>query len=109
MELSERLYNLEKNEKNLITSILEREMRREKILEARNREIKLKEKVEKAAALRTEKAAAGGEEEEEEDLVKKAEEDFWSMIANERADLEKRKAKANKLKLIDTKESEEKK
>ena len=71
-------------------------MRREKILEGRNREIKLKEKLEKAAALRAEKAAATEEKEVEEDLVSKAEEDFWSMISNERANLEKKRAKAKK-------------
>ena len=97
VELSERLHLLQKNEKNLITAILEREMRREKILEARNREIKLKEKMERAAALRAEKAAGGEEKEGEEDLVKKAEEDFWSMVATERANLEKKRAKAKKL------------
>ena len=88
---------LQKNEKNLITAILEREMRREKILEARNRELKLKEKMEKAAALRAEKVAGGEEREGEEDLVKKAEEDFWSMVSAERANLEKKRANAKKL------------
>ena len=97
VELSERLHVLQKNEKNLITAILEREMRREKILEARNRELKLKEKMEKAAALRAEKVAGGEEREGEEDLVKKAEEDFWSMVSAERANLEKKRANAKKL------------
>ncbi|KAI6651512.1 hypothetical protein LOD99_5120 [Oopsacas minuta] len=96
VELSDRLHTLQKNEKTLITAILEREMRREKILEGRNRELKLKEKMEKAAALRAEKAAATEEREEEENLVKKAEEDFWSTISTERNNLEKRRAKAKK-------------
>ena len=96
---------LQKNEKNLITAILEREMRREKILEARNRELKLREKMERAAAMRAEKTAAGEERGEEEDSVKKAEEDFWSMVSSERASLEKRRAKARK-QSSDTEEQE---
>ena len=102
VELSDRLYGLQKNEKNLVSAILEREMRREKILEGRNREIKLKEKLEKAAALRAEKTAATEEKEAGEDPVSKAEEDFWSMISTERANLEKKRAKAKKQAVSDT-------
>ncbi|WP_411023593.1 hypothetical protein, partial [Salmonella sp. s51228] len=55
VELSESLYNLQKNEKNSVTAIFERETRREKILEARNREIKLKMKLDKTAKIKGEK------------------------------------------------------
>lgn len=42
LELSEGFWSQPKNEKNLITAMFERETHREKILEARAREIKLK-------------------------------------------------------------------
>lgn len=44
LELSDNLCTLQRNEKALVTAMFERETRREKILEARNRELKLKEK-----------------------------------------------------------------
>ncbi|CAH8649214.1 unnamed protein product [Schistosoma curassoni] len=42
LELSEGFWNQPKNEKSLVTAMFERETHREKILEARNREIKLR-------------------------------------------------------------------
>uniref|UniRef100_G3VY15 Dynein axonemal intermediate chain 2 n=1 Tax=Sarcophilus harrisii TaxID=9305 RepID=G3VY15_SARHA len=44
LEVSEGLCTLQRNEKNTMSSIFERETRREKILEARHREMRLKEK-----------------------------------------------------------------
>ena len=65
--------------------MFERETRREKILEGRRREFKLKQKQVVAAGGKGGGGGGGGEEggggEDEEDLVAKAEEDFWAAIA----------------------------
>ena len=60
--------------------IFERETRREKILEGRRREIKLKQKQAAAGGKAAEGGGGEGEPEGEEDLVTKAEEDFWAAI-----------------------------
>lgn len=49
VELSDNLCTLQPNEKALVTAMFERESRREKILEARHREMRLKERVKSAA------------------------------------------------------------
>ena len=49
VELSDNLCALQTNEKALVTAMFERESRREKILEARHREMRLKERVKSAA------------------------------------------------------------
>ncbi|XP_036197654.1 dynein intermediate chain 2, axonemal [Myotis myotis] len=81
LEVSPGLCNLQRNEKNTASSIFERETRREKILEARHREMRLKEK-----------GKAEGREEEPreeevsinlEELVAKAEEEFFNVIYSE--------------------------
>lgn len=86
LELSEGLYTLQRNEKNLVTNMFERETRREKILDARHREMKLKE--------RTKSGQDGKDEDEgkphgedaapDEDFYGKAEKDFWEIIEQER-------------------------
>merc|ERR1712110_742185 len=85
LELSEGLYNMARNEKNLVTAMFERETRREKILDARQKEIRLKERS------KTEGSKAEGEDEkaeeepyEEEDLYEKAEKEFFSIIEAEK-------------------------
>ncbi|PAA61501.1 hypothetical protein BOX15_Mlig008431g2, partial [Macrostomum lignano] len=86
VELSEGFYAQNRNERNLVNTIFERETRREKILEARHREMKLKEK-----------KGGGGDDEEEhgeeqgEDLMAKAEQDFFAAIENEKKLRERRK------------------
>ncbi|GAB1598530.1 dynein intermediate chain 3, ciliary [Argonauta hians] len=45
LDISNRFYLLQKNEKNIITEIFDRETKREKILEARHKELKLKVKL----------------------------------------------------------------
>ncbi|XP_029636674.1 dynein intermediate chain 3, ciliary-like isoform X1 [Octopus sinensis] len=47
LELSNRFYTMQKNEKNIITEIFERETKREKVLESRLREQKLRVKLTK--------------------------------------------------------------
>ncbi|OAF64866.1 Axonemal dynein intermediate chain 2, partial [Intoshia linei] len=48
LRLSDGLVNMQRNEKALVSSIFERETRREKIIETRHREMKLKERVKSA-------------------------------------------------------------
>lgn len=98
----------------VITQIFEREVKREKILEGRRREIKLKLKQQGAAA-----ASGGGGlvvvqssgylyslllcrdhggDDEEGDPIVKAEEDFWDNISQARKDIaakEKKRAEAS--------------
>nr|XP_048302125.1 dynein axonemal intermediate chain 2 isoform X2 [Myodes glareolus] len=81
LEVSSSLSTLQRNEKNIASSIFERETRREKILEARHREMRLKEK-----------GKAEGKDDEQKDeemalnleeLVAKAEEEFFEVIFSE--------------------------
>jgi len=113
LELSEGLYTMARNEKNLVTAMFERETRREKILDARQKEIRLKERSKTEGSKMTvysvrssarsqldsrlsdrNLASAEGEEGdkekgdeepyEEEDLYEKAEKEFFSIIESEK-------------------------
>jgi len=88
LELSEGLYTLQRNEKNLVTNMFERETRREKILDARHREMKLKERnksgMEGGKEEGQEKHADEDEGPPEEDLYAKAEKDFFDIIEGEK-------------------------
>ncbi|CAL8102283.1 unnamed protein product [Calicophoron daubneyi] len=94
LELSEGFWTQPKNEKNLITAMFERETHREKILEARHREIRVKKN----------KALAGEEEaymaeldidpKEAADLVRQAEEQFFETIEKKRKEREMKEAAA---------------
>lgn len=93
LEVSSSLSTLQRNEKNIASSIFERETRREKILEARNREMRLKEKG---------KAEGKDDDQKEEEaaldldeLVSKAEEEFFDVIFSE---LKRKEAEALKKK-----------
>ncbi|XP_055096748.1 dynein axonemal intermediate chain 2 isoform X1 [Symphalangus syndactylus] len=95
LEVSPGLSTLQRNEKNIASSMFERETRREKILEARHREMRLKEK-----------GKAEGRDKEQtseelavdlEALVSKAEEEFFDIIF---AELKKKEADAIKLKPV---------
>ncbi|XP_067928914.1 dynein intermediate chain 3, ciliary-like [Watersipora subatra] len=95
LELSDGLISLQRNEKQLVTAMFERETRREKILEARHREMKLKERTKSKGAGEKEDEEKD-EVEDEEDLVKKAEEEFFETIEHavklrEKKEAEKRK------------------
>ncbi|CAH1987613.1 unnamed protein product [Acanthoscelides obtectus] len=61
VEFSENLSVCNKNDKMLLTAMFERETRREKILEARNREIRLKLKTKAQADEGAGEGAEGGE------------------------------------------------
>ncbi|BHF69983.1 Dynein intermediate chain 2, axonemal [Sparganum proliferum] len=118
LELSEGFYTMNKTEKNNIGLMFDRETHREKILEARQRELKLKEKA-KAAAAAADGGAEGGEDGGKaegggggggaaaaatgedapltpEELIKKAEEDFFQMIEQERKEREKQNAERHR-------------
>ncbi|ELK12403.1 Dynein intermediate chain 2, axonemal [Pteropus alecto] len=95
LEVSHGLCTLQRNEKNIASSIFERETRREKILEAKHREMRLKEKG------RTEGKDDELKEEEPavdlEGLVRKAEEDFFNVIFSELKKKETAAMKKSKL------------
>ncbi|XP_018644483.1 axonemal dynein intermediate chain, putative [Schistosoma mansoni] len=80
LELSEGFWNQPKNEKSLVTAMFERETHREKILEARNREIKLR----KQKAQGTDETTAVGEEELDtkrvEEIARSTQEQFFETI-----------------------------
>jgi len=90
LELSEGLYTLLRHEKAAITAMFERETKREKILEARHREMRLKERA-KSQQDQDKGDEGGGEkgEEEDEDLIARAEKDFYASVAQEAKDREK--------------------
>ncbi|XP_074647572.1 dynein intermediate chain 3, ciliary-like isoform X2 [Tubulanus polymorphus] len=90
LEMSDSLCTLQRNEKNLITAMLERETRREKILDARHRENKLKERAKSGGGEKEHEEE--GQEEEGENLVDKAELDFFHMIDQEKKTREKKEA-----------------
>jgi dynein intermediate chain 2, axonemal len=95
LELSESLWTLSKNEKQIVTGMFERETRREKILEARHREMKLKERVKSSKGHDDE--AHEQPAEGEENLVERAEEDFYQAIEQEIKLREKREVERQRL------------
>lgn len=84
--------------------IFERETRREKILESRQREMRLRERVRSGVAGAEHESAH--ETDGEEDLVGKAEDEFESVIA---AELKKRGDKDISKKLLEAEKQDEKK
>ncbi|NXN14476.1 DNAI2 protein, partial [Indicator maculatus] len=82
LEISSGLCTLQRNEKNLATAMFERETKREKILEARHREMRLKE--------RTRSEGQGTEVEERlqespQEVLDRARREFFEVIEAERA------------------------
>eukprot|EP00128_Syssomonas_multiformis_P018454 Colp12_sorted_trinity150504_noHs@34982 len=90
LELCDSLAVAQPNEKNAVTQMLERETRREKMLEARARELRLKQQQTKGAgsAHGERKPANMGRNEEEAEAIAKAEADFWEIINAEKAEKE---------------------
>ncbi|KAF5294468.1 hypothetical protein FQR65_LT01594 [Abscondita terminalis] len=85
VQVSENLSTCTKLEKSLLTAMFEREAKREKILEARNREIRLKQKTKSAQGLPTESTTAIDKDEKEDalnsdPLVIAAEEEFFEIV-----------------------------
>ncbi|XP_046709967.1 dynein axonemal intermediate chain 2 [Silurus meridionalis] len=77
LEISSGLCTLQRNEKALATAMFERETKREKILEARHREMRLKERC-RSEQGKDEDTRDG--EESSEDLVARAEKEFFEMV-----------------------------
>ncbi|CAH2291477.1 dynein intermediate chain 2, axonemal [Pelobates cultripes] len=88
LELSPGLYTMQRNEKNIATAMFERETKREKILEARHREMRLKERS-KAEPSKDEDTREENPEENTDELIAKAEKEFFEIIEAERKRLEK--------------------
>ncbi|XP_057659337.1 dynein intermediate chain 3, ciliary-like [Diorhabda carinulata] len=87
VELSENLSASVKNDKMLLTSMLDREARREKILEARNREIRLKQR-QRQPCPKEDRDEGNGDDRDDagfgkDSLVKAAEEEFYNTIEKE--------------------------
>uniref|UniRef100_A0A8C9XEF2 Dynein, axonemal, intermediate chain 2b n=2 Tax=Sander lucioperca TaxID=283035 RepID=A0A8C9XEF2_SANLU len=83
LEISSGLSTLQKNDKSLLAAMFERETKREKVLEARQREIRLKERS------RSEQSREGEPGREDADhgpdqLIAKAQEDFYVVTEMER-------------------------
>ncbi|XP_002735265.1 dynein intermediate chain 3, ciliary-like [Saccoglossus kowalevskii] len=96
LELSSRLCTMQRNEKALVTSMFERETRREKILESRHREMRLKQRTASGMERHDDEDGdhpAGGDDYEEEDLVARAEKDFYDAIEAEKKSREAKEAK----------------
>ncbi|NXG69350.1 DNAI2 protein, partial [Baryphthengus martii] len=82
LEISSRLCTLQRNEKTLVNAMFERETKREKILEARHREMRLKERA-KSDGQGTE--AEESLEESPQELLERVRREFFQVIEAERA------------------------
>lgn len=91
LELSDGLCSMARNEKASMTAMFERETRREKILESRHREMRLKER----SRSQQEKEEPEKTEETEEDLIEQAEKDFYKVIEVEKKNRETKDSEAN--------------
>ncbi|XP_075994951.1 dynein axonemal intermediate chain 2-like isoform X2 [Genypterus blacodes] len=85
LEVSSCLWTPQRNEKSLLADMFERETRREKLLEARQREKRLKER-NRSAQSRDDDAATAREDGESsgEQLIARAEEEFFRIIESDR-------------------------
>ncbi|XP_046888484.1 dynein axonemal intermediate chain 2 [Hypomesus transpacificus] len=87
LEISPGLCTLQRNEKALVTAMFEREAKREKILEARQREMRLKERSRSEQSKEDDGAKDPDGEESVEELIARAEAEFYEMVD---AELKKR-------------------
>ncbi|KAJ8319030.1 hypothetical protein KUTeg_004121 [Tegillarca granosa] len=101
LELSDGLSLLQRNEKNLITAMFERETRREKILDARHREMKIKERAKSSADKEKEDEKDEGDINEE-DLYQKAEKEFYDIIEQEKKRMENKQMAKDDMDKTDT-------
>uniref|UniRef100_A0A674JT24 Dynein axonemal intermediate chain 2 n=1 Tax=Terrapene triunguis TaxID=2587831 RepID=A0A674JT24_9SAUR len=81
LEVSSGLCTLQRNEKNVATAMFERETKREKILEARHREMRLKERTK--AEGKEEDVKVETEEETPEELLARVQKEFFEIIEAE--------------------------
>ncbi|XP_077593361.1 dynein axonemal intermediate chain 2 [Stigmatopora nigra] len=85
LEICSGLSSLQKNEKSLMAEMLERDAKREKILEARQKELRLKERSRSGQSRQDEVDRDVAEQEETpEQLIAKAEQDFFSIVEAEK-------------------------
>ncbi|XP_028284097.1 dynein intermediate chain 2, axonemal, partial [Parambassis ranga] len=82
LEICSGLSTPQKNEKSLLAAMFERETKREKILEARQREIRLKERSRSEQGQEEEARREEGEEDPEQ-LIARAESDFYNLVETE--------------------------
>ncbi|CAL8260247.1 unnamed protein product [Arctogadus glacialis] len=98
LEISPGLCTLQRNEKSLVAAMFERETKREKILEARQRELRLKERS-RSEQSKDEDAGAGAAaregdgEETPEEMIARAEAEFFEVIDAELRKKEKEEEK----------------
>ncbi|KAF7643978.1 hypothetical protein LDENG_00230160 [Lucifuga dentata] len=88
LEVCPGLSTLQRNEKSLLADMFERETRREKLLEARQREKRLKER-NRSAQSRDEDGVRDEGEPSPDELTARAEDEFFSMVESERARMDK--------------------
>ncbi|XP_061597734.1 dynein axonemal intermediate chain 2-like [Cololabis saira] len=103
LEISSGLSTLQKNEKSLLAGMFERETKREKILEARQREMRLKERC-RSEQSRSEETGREEGEEDVEQLLSRAESDFYTMVEMELQRREERKEKLQEKDICEEKE-----
>ncbi|XP_056433273.1 dynein axonemal intermediate chain 2 [Gadus chalcogrammus] len=97
LEISPGLCTLQRNEKSLVAAMFERETKREKILEARQRELRLKERSRSEQSKDEDAGAAaareGDGEETPEEMIARAEAEFFEVIDAELRKKEKEEEK----------------
>uniref|UniRef100_A0A4W3K2M4 Dynein, axonemal, intermediate chain 2b n=1 Tax=Callorhinchus milii TaxID=7868 RepID=A0A4W3K2M4_CALMI len=91
LELSAGLYTLDKYEKSLAVAMYDRETKREKILESRHREMRLKERAKTEGKDEEQQPREGVAASQQE--IEQVEEDFFETIKAEKTRLMKRKKK----------------
>lgn len=110
LELSSGLSTIERNEKNVISAIFDRETKREKILESRHREMKLKERTKSQQDKDKDRDEADHKNEDDdvnvEEMISKAEKEFYEIIEAEKKQREKAELK-KKGELIDDEEEKQ--
>uniref|UniRef100_W5N5C3 Dynein axonemal intermediate chain 2 n=1 Tax=Lepisosteus oculatus TaxID=7918 RepID=W5N5C3_LEPOC len=96
LEISSGLCSLQRNEKALATAMFERETKREKILEARHREMRLKERS-RSEQGKEEESKEVDTGESAEDLIARAEKEFFEVVEAEvkKREKEEEKSKVN--------------
>ncbi|CAL8309424.1 unnamed protein product [Boreogadus saida] len=94
LEISPSLCTLQRNEKSLVSAMFERETKREKILEARQRELRLKERSRSEQGKDEDAGAREGDgEETPEEMIARAEAEFFEVIDAELRKKEKEEEK----------------
>ncbi|XP_061887105.1 dynein axonemal intermediate chain 2 isoform X1 [Entelurus aequoreus] len=96
LEICSGLSSLQKNEKSLMAEMFEREAKREKILEARQKEMRLKERSRSEQSREDQMGQNGADQEETvEQLIARAEQDFFTIVEAEKRRREEEKKQLN--------------